>query len=102
MFSGKVTFLGFFRLVYRIKVASLPCRNHRFAVSKSPVYRVEIVAGLPCQSRRVTDLPCRSRQFAVSKSFSVSKLPVCHVKVTGENEIKSDKNKKKHLQIKSK
>src|SRR6266487_3596549 len=143
MFSGKVTFLGFFRLVYRIKVAGLPCQSRRFTVSKSPVYRVEIVAGLPCQSRRVTDLPCRSRQFAVSKSFSVSKLPVCRVKVTGlpcrnchqfllyrnhrftvskspvcrfevaespvcrvevtgENEIKSDENKKKHLQIKSK
>src|SRR6266487_3168902 len=72
MFSGKVTFLGFFRLVYHIKVAGLPCQSRRFTVSKSPVYRIEI-----------TDLPGRSRQFAVSKSCSVSKLPVCRVKVTG-------------------
>src|SRR6266487_2075863 len=126
MFSGKVTFLGFFRLVYRIKVAGLPCQSRRFTVSKSPVYHVN-AAGLPCQSRRftiskspvcrveITGLPCRNRyqfllyrshRFTVSKSpvcrFEVAESPVWRVEVTGENEIKSDENKKKHLQIKSK
>src|SRR6266487_3121 len=91
MFSGKVTFLGFFRLVYRIEVAGLPCQSCRFTVSKSPpVCRVK-VAGLPYRNQ--------SRRFAVSKSpvycievagllcqsrgFTVSKSPVCRVKVAG-------------------
>src|SRR6266487_1405802 len=52
-----------FVLFCRVKVAGLLYRNRcRFAMSKSPVYRIEIVAGLPCQSRR----------FAVSESPVVS------------------------------
>src|SRR5439155_20746398 len=52
-----------FVLYDRAKVTGLLYRNCcRFAVSKSSVYRIEIVAGLPCQSRR----------FAVSESPVVS------------------------------
>ena len=75
--------------VYRIEIAAgLPCQSRRFAVSESPVYRVKIAAGLRC----------RSRQFVVSKSpvyrikvaglpyrnrrqFTISKSPVCGVEV---------------------
>src|SRR6266496_3553759 len=97
MFSGKVTFWSFFvwftvskSPVCRVKVTGLPYRNRRrFAVSKSPpVCRVK-VAGLPYRNRR---------RFTVSKSpvcrFEVAESPVCRVEVTGENEIKSDENKK--------
>ena len=66
---------GFFRLVYRIEVAGLPCRNHRFIVSKSPVCRVEIATGLLCQSRRFTVSKWPSHRFAVSES------PVYRVKI---------------------
>src|SRR6266487_3233315 len=102
MFSSKVIFLRFFRLVYHIKVTGLLYRNRQFAVSKSfsmsklPVCYIKVTS-LLCQNR-YQFLLYRNHWFTVSKSlvchFEVTKSPVCHVEVTSKNEIKSDKNKK--------
>src|SRR5439155_14192143 len=100
--------------VCHVEITGLPYQSRRFVVSKSLVYRVK-VAGLSCQSHRFT-VSKSPPVFAVSKSpvyrftvskspvcrFEVAESPVCRVEVTGENEIKSDENKKKHLQIRSK